>query len=327
VTKWRKIAWGAALLIVSLVAASGLTAFYAKSRLAAKYPPPGELVDVGGYRLHWYCLGTGQPTVIFEAGVNEFSLQWTRVQGELAKTTRACSYDRAGFGWSERSPFPRSADNMVRELHTLLARTGTTGSLVMVGHSFGGVLAREYARVYPKEVAGMVLVDAAHEDYLVRIPEILRGVRQATQDFQSLKWISRFGLMALTPEGIPARGLEGDALARYRAVLATGTYFETAASETALLEQNLAAARALPLGDLGSLPLVVLSRGQADVLPFLSAEENAHYEREWGALQQRLAMLSSRSRGIIATHSGHDIHLSEPALVVDAVRGVITQTH
>jgi len=327
VTRWRKIAWGAALLIVSLVAASGLTAFYAKSRLATQYPPPGELVDVGGYRLHWYCLGTGQPTVIFEAGVNEFSLQWSRVQGELAKTTRACSYDRAGFGWSERSPLPRSVDNMVRELHSLLARTGTTGPLVMVGHSFGGVLARDYARVYPKEVSGMVLVDAAHEDYLVRIPEILRGIRQATQDFQSLKWISRFGLMALTPEGIPARGLEGDALARYRAVLATGTYFETAASETALLEQNLAAARALPLGDLGSLPLVVLSRGQADVLPFLSAEENAHYEREWGALQQRLAMLSSRSRGIIATHSGHDIHLSEPALVVDAVRGVITQTH
>jgi pimeloyl-ACP methyl ester carboxylesterase len=295
---------------------------HAKSQLAERFPAPGLLLDVGGYRSHLHCLGEGPPTVIFEAGLNEFSPVWTQVQNQTAKFSRACAYDRAGFGWSERGTLPRTAANMVRELYILLARAGIKGPLVIVGHSFGGLLARQYVQTYPDEVIGLVLVDATHEDYLRRIPAVTQGLDQTVKEFRTLSWVSRLGLMALAPERIPARGLEGEALARYRAVLATSPFFDTAAEETATFEQNLAAARALPLGTLGDMPLVVLSRGQPEPLPFLNVEQNARYEREWAGLQSQLASLSTRGRQIIATRSAHAIPLTEPQLVVDAIRSV-----
>lgn len=311
----------ASLLVIAI--AGYLFAASAKSRLAAQFPAPGRMVDVGGYRLHLHCMGEGKPTVVLEAGLNEFSVVWTSVQSEAAKFARVCAYDRAGFGWSERGSLARTSANMVQELHALLRRAGIEGPLVLAGHSFGGLLARQYAFAYPGEVAGLVLVDATHEDYLLRVPAIARRAREGARDFRRLAWISRAGLMALSPGKIPARGLKGEALARYRATLATGDFFETAAEETAMFEENLAGARALPLGSPGALPLVVLSRGQADPQPFLSPEENARYEREWRALQSRLATLSSRGRQVVAARSGHAIQLSEPELVVEAIRSVV----
>jgi pimeloyl-ACP methyl ester carboxylesterase len=319
----RTILLGIASIFLVLLLAAALFLAHAKTRLAGQFEAPGRLVDIGGYRLHLHCLGEGRPTVVLEAGLNEFSLAWAQVQDETAKFARACAYDRAGFGWSERGPLERTGSNMVRELHALLGRSGIEAPVVLVGHSFGGLLAREYVHAYPGEVIGLVLVDAAHEEYLERIPEVLRGVQRGVQDFKRLSWISRLGLMALEPEKIPARGLHGEALARYRAILATTDFFDTAAAETAAFEQNLAAARALPLGPLGALPLAVLSRGQADAQRLLTSEENERNEREWSALQGRLVTLSSRARQVIATRSGHAIQKTEPGLVTDAIRGVI----
>ncbi|HWR73601.1 MAG TPA: alpha/beta fold hydrolase, partial [Nitrospirota bacterium] len=136
----------------------------AKHRLSTQNPPPGRIVDVGGYRLHLNCTGEGSPTVILESGMNEFSLSWALVQPGVAKFTRVCSYDRAGLGWSDPGRAPRTSETIVRELHALLRAAGITGPLVLAGHSFGGMNARLYARRYPNEVAGMVLVDSAHED-------------------------------------------------------------------------------------------------------------------------------------------------------------------
>jgi pimeloyl-ACP methyl ester carboxylesterase len=310
------------LILLMLLLAAWLYIEHAKSQLAARFPSPGRLVDMGEYRLHLNCLGENSPTVIFEAGLNEFSPVWTAVHTETAKFLQACAYDRAGFGWSERGTLPRTATNMVKELNTLLSAAGVKGPLIVVGHSFGGLLARQYVHTYPDQVIGLVLVDAAHEEYLQRIPEVTQGIDQTVKEFRTLSWVSRLGLMALAPERIPARGLEGEALARYRAVLATSHFFHTAAEETAAFEQNLAASRALPLGILGAMPLVVLSRGLPEPLSFLSADQNARYEWEWAALQSQLASLSTRGRQIIATRSAHAIQLTEPQLVVDAIRSV-----
>src|SRR5258706_276836 len=189
----RTILLGAASILLAAFLAAWIFLAYTKAGLAREFPPPGELVDIGGYRLHLHCLGTGRPTVVLEAGLNEFSLAWTQVQDETAKLTRVCAYDRAGFGWSDRGTLARTGANMVRELHALLGRARIEAPVVLVGHSFGGLLAREYVRAYPDEVAGLVLVDAVHEEYLERVPELKRGVQGGLRSFDRLSLIRRLG--------------------------------------------------------------------------------------------------------------------------------------
>jgi pimeloyl-ACP methyl ester carboxylesterase len=310
------------LLVVVLVGITWVAGMFAKVRLAQQFPPPGQLVDVGGYRLHLYCVGSGRPTVVFDAGVNDFSVQWIDIQAEVAKDYRACAYDRAGFGWSEASPTPRSSETMVRELHTLLEKAGIEGPYVLVGHSFGGMNMRLYAHRYPKEAAGLVQVDAAHEALSQRIPALQRAPQQVAGQFRNLAWLTALGILALAPEDIPGRGLTGVALARYRAILATTHFFDTAAAESEAIEPSYAAMRQLNITSLGNIPLVVLSRGLADPLPDASDAENRAYEQAWKEMQTRLVTLSPRGRRVIAAQSRHYIHLTEPQLVVDAIRAV-----
>src|ERR671913_410302 len=150
-------------LVVALLILAVLGAIYqsiATERAERAYPPPGEMVDVGGYSLHINCVGQGSPTVVLDAGSGGFSAQWVRVQREVSDTTRVCAYDRAGMGWSEMGPEPRDARQVSRELHTLLTKSCIRqGPYVVVGHSFGGLYMQTYADRYPEEVAGVALVD------------------------------------------------------------------------------------------------------------------------------------------------------------------------
>ena len=132
------------------------------------------MVDVGGYKLHINCTGKaeeGQPTVILDAGLGGYSLDWAQVQPEVAKFAHVCSYDRAGLGWSDESPNPRTSKYIAQELHDLLANAAEVGPFILVGHSFGGINVRVFANKYPEEVAGVVLVDASHEDQKSKLPE------------------------------------------------------------------------------------------------------------------------------------------------------------
>lgn len=126
--------------------------------------PPGRMVDVGGRRLHLYCVGSGAPTVVFESGLGEGAYAWALVQPEVGRRFRACAYDRSGIAFSDPDPGPRSVASLVGDLHTLLARSGERGPYVLVGHSLGGLLVRRFAMRYPDEVAGLVLLDSVHED-------------------------------------------------------------------------------------------------------------------------------------------------------------------
>ena len=135
------------------------------------YPPPGELVDVGGHSLHINCVGEGSPTVILESGSGATSVDWANIQPEVANTTRVCAYDRAGTGWSEPGPGPGDPQQIAGELHTLLGNAGIDGPYVLVGHSFGGLYVRMYAELYPNEVEGMVLVDSSHPEQSKRSAE------------------------------------------------------------------------------------------------------------------------------------------------------------
>jgi len=151
------LAAGLTLLVIILVAWTWRRGAKARAELAAKYPLPGKMVDVGGYRLHINCQGTavaGSPTVVMEGGNAESCLTWAAVQPEVAKFTRVCTYDRAGLGWSERSPQPRTITNIADELAALLVGAGVEPPYVLVGHSIGGLFARFYAHLHYRTLSG-----------------------------------------------------------------------------------------------------------------------------------------------------------------------------
>ena len=163
-----------ALLLILLVGWIWRRGRRAKAELVEKHPPPGRMVDLGGYRLHINCQGSsqaGSPTVVIDAASGEFSLHWAAVQHKVAEFTRVCTYDRAGMGWSDRSRKPYTAMRTVEELHTLLMQAGVEPPYVLVGHSLGGLNVRLYAHEHPDQVAGLILVDPAHEEQLLRSPE------------------------------------------------------------------------------------------------------------------------------------------------------------
>jgi len=314
------------LILVVLILALGtvIAGAIAKSKLANRYPAPGQLVDVGGYKLHINCIGEGSPTVILEAGLGDFSLLWAYVQPEVARFTRVCSYDRAGYGWSEPSPYPRTANMMVEELHTLLVNANVQGPYVLVGHSLGGVLVRGYAHNYPDEVVGMVLVDSAHEQQFIRYPEsVLKASQDMAGTFRMFALLSSTGVLALAPQNIPNRGLPDDVLAQYRAILATTGYFETHLAELNALEGSYAEVLATHKTSFENLPLIVLSRGLSDATPLLTEIENQQLWEVWQEMQSELAALSSEAKQIIAEQSGHHIQLDQPDLVIDAIRDVL----
>jgi pimeloyl-ACP methyl ester carboxylesterase len=141
----------------------------AQNASAPPFPAPGRLIDLGGWRLHLDCSGQANPsraTVILEAGAGDFSVDWSLVQRLVAPFARVCSYDRAGAAWSDLGPRPRTMRQQVWELHALLERAGEKPPFVLVGHSYGGWLARLFAETYPADVSGLVLVDAGAEDPL-----------------------------------------------------------------------------------------------------------------------------------------------------------------
>jgi len=144
-----------------------------------RFPPSGQLVDVGGHRLHICCAGQSSPPVLLDSGFPGTSLSWTFVQPELAKFARVCSYDRAGLGWSEAGPLPRTSRQIVEELHGLLRNAQIEGPFVLVGHSFGTFTVRLYASTYPEEVAGMVLLDPIHPSDWLQLDKAARKNSQA----------------------------------------------------------------------------------------------------------------------------------------------------
>ena len=152
-----------AALTIVLASAGAIYESVAARSDARAYPAPGRLVDVGGFRLHIHCTGSGSPTVVLDAGLGGSSLDWSLVQPELATTTRVCAYDRAGMGWSDPSPAPRTPAAAADELHRLLVKANITGPYVQVAHSLSGKSARLFARRHRDEVAGLVLVDTRSE--------------------------------------------------------------------------------------------------------------------------------------------------------------------
>jgi pimeloyl-ACP methyl ester carboxylesterase len=312
------------VLVVLLVALGTLAAgAMAKANLAKKYPAPGQLVDVGGHKMHINCTGQGSPTVILAAGTADFSTTWAYVQPEVAKITRVCAYDRAGLGWSEPSTLPRTAGTTVEELHSLLVNAKIPGPYVLVGHSLGGMHMRLYTHTYPAEVAGLVQVDSLHEDQFILDPGFEKANQANARQFRPLAWLNATGLMALAPQSIPNLGLPAETYAQWQACLATSSYFETTIAELNGMDDSSAEVRDLNITSFGSIPLTVLSAGHEETVASFSAAENQKYEEVWQGLQPKLAALSSAGKQIIAEQSGHMVQFEQPSLVIDAIREMV----
>ncbi len=269
---------------------------------AKAYPPPGQMVDVGGYRLHINCTGEGSPTVVIESGWGDFSAAWGWVQPEVAKTTRVCTYDRAGMGWSESSTQPRTAREFAKELHTLLEKANEPGPYVLVGHSMGGYTVRVYAHDYPEEVAGLVLIDPQNlstEDSTTFNPAPKPGKTSLTV------LLARIGLARLLagPLGSIQNLPEGDKQA-YTAKTVTPRSTQTLLDEGRGMSEGAAQARGVTT--LGALPLIVLSRGK-------------DMDAESAASQARYLQLSTDSQHLIADQSGHRIMIEQPEAAVAAI--------
>src|SRR6266508_940072 len=206
----KRIALWLAIGIVTLAAIGAAYQAIAIEMDKRAYPPPGQMIDVGGYQMHLYCTGTnvdGSPTVILENGLGSISSAWALVQPEVAKGTRTCSYDRAGMGWSDSSPEPRDAQHIAIELHTLLQNAQIPGPYVLVGWSFGGLYAREYAGQYGDEVSGLVLLDSSHPDQWTSTPEGQRQFEMNAKIYSVVPTLVRLGVMRVMGLVQPDSGL------------------------------------------------------------------------------------------------------------------------
>jgi len=311
---------GSLVFLVALLVSGAIYQSVASASDLKKFPPPGTLVDMGGYDLHLYCTGeraTGHPTVVPEAGSGSASPDWGLVQPEIAKVTRVCSYDRAGYGWSDPGPLPRTSQHFADELHTLLGKAGEAGPYLLVGHSFGGHTVRLFAHQYPQEVVGMVLVDAR--------PEELKSILPGMSDFQLSFWglMTRCGFFRLFGKAVLVPPLNLEKMPDYPwTVLFHPKFFDTVRDEHVVESDQQVQA----VGGLGDLPLRVITHGNADIFASLPAGEARSAEEAWQAAQQMLAGLSSAGQFVVAEGSGHVIPVERPDVVITAIKQLIAPT-
>lgn len=318
-----------------LVCFAAVSVLAMPSRAAASEPtPPGKLVDLGGHRLHVNCTGSGRPTVVVEVGLGDFSFDWILVQQRVVGFARICTYDRAGYAFSDPGPKPRTYAQLNLELHDALQKLGERGPFVLVGHSFGGPVVRNYAATYPKEASGMVLVDTVQEDE--RIPINGKAVRiwedatgkavpapreaMTAEDRPVLPPPSQINpAQKLEPplDRLPTQEQQMQLWASNLPSLRDAGMSEIQWSPEFLLRMH----NSHQDGALGSIPLIVLTRAEGGYGNDLDTPA-AELDRQRLQQQAKLVRLSSRGKQIIVK-SGHDMELEAPDVVADAIRQVV----
>jgi pimeloyl-ACP methyl ester carboxylesterase len=332
--RWRRVAERIALsltvLLAGAVAVSASFNAFARLWFRAHNPPPGETLTVDGRKMHIDCTGSGSPTIILDAGLGNDAAIWVKVQPVLAKSTRVCSYDRAGYGLSEARPAPRDADHIAAELHGLLLEAKVTGPVVLMGHSIAGMYIRDYATRYPEDVAGLVFVDSstpmqqdnpaikpmmgkgpppwaivvAKPAFIVGVPRLLGKCSHATPGLDAHD---------LRLQGEEFCGMD------VQAPLGESGNFERSGLET------------VHTGPYGALPILIFSHDPVKAQSTANSTETMA-DDAWSQMQEELKKLSTRSRRIIARGSSHNIQIDradliekEVPLFIQQIRGTAPQ--
>ena len=306
---------------------------------SASPPPLGQLIDLGGYKLHLYCTGTGSPTVILSPGSGDFSFDWTLVQPGVAKFTRVCSYDRAGEAWSDLGPKPRTMTQEAFDLRRALIKAGVAGPYILVGHSMGGMVVRIFAADYPSDVAGMVLVDGSHEEDTMMINGKVVTAVSLTQarpipaprtsvtaadglDAEGIKkiqaMVQQYDFMRPHIEA-PYDRLPTDVQRLQLWATAQPKHWEATSGDFGGEEaERLYKIDHASEHPLGRIPLMVLSQDMST-----RTDEHAKIHDH---TQQAMARYSERGKQIVVRGAGHHIQLEQPQVVIDAIRQVIAAT-
>lgn len=302
---------------------------------ATRPQPSGKLVDLGGHKLHVNCTGKGSPTVVVENGLGDFSFDWILVQTKVAVFTRICTYDRAGYAWSDPGPKPRTFAQINLELRDALAKLGEKGPFVLVGHSYGGPVIRNFTMTYPEDVAAMVLVDSAQEGLRVgiggkatmRLGEDAKG-KSIPAPHENMRDSDRPATHAdSTPPAQPSLD------AMYNVLPPSEQKMQSWAQSLSEIEDAESSQRewsaeyfakwlaAPEAGTLGGIPLLVLTRAEGGYDNDLDVPA-AQLEKERKEGQAKLAHFSTNSKQIVV-YAGHNMELEKPDDVTAAIRQVV----
>ena len=300
-----------------------------RARDRKRLPQIGRSVDVGGRTLNIFCSGTGSPAVILDTGGDNPGLAVEQAQAEIAKFTQACWYDRAGIGWSDSGPYPRTSAVIAADLHELLKRAGVPPPYVVEGGSIGGLNSRVFAGMFPKDTAGVVLDDSAHEDEPLRAPKFYlarQAPRALWRTIHTFFWAaSEVGLLRVTASS-PSGSKDESQMTRGELITELRHQpksFLNNVDAGMVLNESYAEAKAIP--SLGNIPLIVLTAGKAG--DFGNADLNRQaeaYQKIWAyEIQPKLAKLSSKGRQIVVPDATHATIPQE--IVVKAVHDVVNE--
>ncbi len=313
----------AILAVIILLPLSGFLIQAAATEIDKRtYPPLGQLVDVGGYKLHLYCTGENagdRPTVVLETGLGGLgstSSAWGWVQPAVAKTTRVCAYDRAGLGWSDPSPKARDAVQIASELHTLLRNSQTPGPYILVGWSFGGLYVRAFADQYRPEVAGMVLLDSSSPEQCTFSPAWQAQCDSSVKNAATASIFAPFGVLRLLRLFQPAPGLPDPQRGAAVASFSAAKDWQAQSAELQASPQTNAEVRnARPLGAMPLMVVTATNHGAA-----------AELEQQWQVWQSGYTALSTNSVQRVvqgATHESLVFDSTNSKATVDAVLQVV----
>ncbi len=310
------------LIVISVVVAG--SAAYNATVLCwfrAHNHPPGETYMVDGHKMHMVCMGSGSPTIVLDAGLGNDALIWGGIQPELAKTTRVCAYDRAGFGWSEARPAPRDADHIAAELQGLLREAKVEGPIVLMGHSISGIYMRDYATRYQADIAGIVFVDGS------------TPMQQENPAFKSAfskgppQWVGELIQRSLMDVGVPrlfgqcSRKMPGFDAHASKLQAEDLCHAQIGASMAEMNSMDRSGQETIHSGPYGALPILIFSqdpnKGSGGMPPAIAAA--------WNQMQEDLKKLSTRSKRIIAKGSTHYVQLDRAELIEKEVPLFIQQ--
>lgn len=318
----KRILWALLIILIVLPLSGALYQVIGAWLDQRNYPPPGQLVDVGGYRLHLYCMGEntpGQATVILETGLGGIGVAspaWAWVQPQVAKTARVCAYDRAGLGWSDPGPKPRDANRIAAELHTLLQNSHTPGPYVLVGWSYGGLYMRAFAGQYPAEVAGLVLLDSSFPGQCDSSPAFHANCASNARFSALAPFLARLGILRLIGHFQPASGLPD--LQRRQLLAAYSSPQDWEAQNAEFQAASATDAQVLKTTTFGALPLMVLTATQHGA--------SADLEQLWQGWQTGYTALSTNSLQWIlpgTTHEALVFRSTDASVTAEAILEVL----